>query len=73
MPKLLLFGPCELVVLLLFVLFVIALVKLASSSKRSAPVRQNEARAIQELNKTLEHMEDRVESLETLLIERARK
>ncbi len=73
MPKLLLFGPCELVVLLLFVLFVIALVKLASSSKRSGPVRQDEARAIQELNKTLEHMEDRVESLETLLIERARK
>ena len=62
------------ILILLLVLFVRLLFRLAGggSAGGSEELRQDEARSIQELHAQLERMEKRVESLETILLDRVK-
>ena len=62
------------VLILLLVLFVRLLFRLAGGGNGggSGELRQDEARTIQELHAQLERMEKRIESLETILLDKVK-
>ena len=62
------------ILILLLVLFVRLLFRLAGGGNGggSDQLRQDEARTIQELHAQLERMEKRIESLETILLDRVK-
>lgn len=56
----------------IFVLLIVWMVLNKESNKKSSGEREEESRAVQEMAVVLEKMEKRIESLETLLLEKHR-
>jgi phage shock protein B len=59
------------VVIGVFLLIALAILKGGGSKKENKQMRSDEARTIQEIHRGLTRMEERIDALETLLLDRA--